>query len=251
MALRAVNEEEFVEAETKRIKTFIKFSSIWLLLLPPAFLFILLLSLETGSIAVFLIGLILLLGFPPVLILTLMRRREKVYGLWISGDKIVFALFKYLPIAMVAATISFFEYPLYLWLKYGGSFQFYSAKSTVLLLSFLLPASVFVFGVKIQQKMSGKFKLARNVRLNIPPRSAKEIILKALENLNITYFKPQGRLNANNGQKFVELESGIQIGVIVNFRDSAIRISDIPKNDTLEPEIEREILRLANLRESN
>lgn len=235
----------------KRIKTVILFFSLWLLVLPPVFHFIVSLSLQTGSIAVFLLGFLLLLGLPPFLItLVVTRWRKKVYGIWFSRKRIVFEVLNYFNFLILSSAVAFFEYPLYFWLRSGEFFQIHDPQIIAiiaLIFGFLLASISFVLVEKITQKMQRNFKENRSVVLNIPARSAKQIILEALEKQNISYSRPDGLFNANEGQKFVELESGIQIGVIPHFRRTVILISRIPKNDNLEPEIEKEILRLMNL----
>lgn len=52
-------------------------------------------------------------------------------------------------------------------------------------------------------------------------------------------------------QNYIELSSGMQIYTLFNPPISTISISRIPENSSEEEKIEKEILRLANLRESN
>ncbi len=244
-----VNEEEFIEAESRRIKAVLIFASIWLLILPPVFLALLYFLLQSGSIVFFFAFLLIFIAFPPFFILTY-RRAKRPYGLWISWEKMVIIFFKYLSLPIVAGILASFELPIYHW-AIRGDFHQIDIVNIIPLLGMALPTPVFLLFWNMYRRRRENFEENRNVLLKIPIASAKEIILKTLDNLNLPYSRPKGLFGLPDERKFVELESGIKIGVGQNFRDCLIFISDIPKGDTIEPKIEAEILRLAGFSESD
>ncbi len=232
MALRAVNEEEFVEAEKKWIRKLYIFLSLWILLAGPFY------SVYDDYVINMISLSLLLLLFLPVYQHT--KKAKDSQNLW------WFSMF----IMIIPLFMAEDFYLLWLWegVDILGS-------DLILILLLLLATIIFFavlhyYAVSVRKKWQ-KFEERRTTLLNLSLEETKDIIKEALKNLNTDYSEPQSILGINEGRSFVELESGIKIGVNQIFRGSAIRISEIPKNDTLEPEIEREILRLANLHESN
>ncbi len=244
MRYGAVNEEEFIEAERKRIKSIIILSSIWLLFLPPVLC--VLLSLNWGNVVFFFSFLLTFIALPPFFIL-IFGRRKRPYAVWISWERVVFIFYKYLQLLMISVIVASIEIPLYQWITQGESYRI-SFASLFPLLGYVLLSFLFPLFVRLQRSRQAKFKENRNVLLPISRASAKDIIIKALDNLTLPYSRRKGLFGLPDERRFVELESGIKIGVGQNFRDCFISISDIPKNDTIEPKIEAEILRLANER---
>ncbi len=239
MILGAVNEEEFIEMERKWIRGIYVLLSLWLLLAGP-FYFIY----DNYVINMTSLSLLLLL-FLPVYQHT--KKAKEFQNLWRSLDDLFLINIKYFYMFILVILLFMVENLYLLWLWDGADIF---GTDPILVLPLVLStiisfAGLHYYAVSIRKKWK-KFEKRRTTLLNLSLEATKDIIIKALKNLNTDYSEPENHSILNGGRRFVELDSGIKIAVVQNLNRSQIIISDIPKNDTIEPKIEAEILKLAN-----
>ncbi len=236
-----MNEEEFIEAESKRIKKIYLGLSLVLLVLP-----VVLIPMVTADSAFMFLFPLLFSGVPVLFILFSMKKKD-VLGLWYSREKLSSAHLRGLSIffVMVGAGILL------------GGFLFTISSDADYMALFVASLGITFFFVLssllsvkyIEKEMHRKlemFEMSRSILLGIPVDSAKKLITEAIKGLEVKYSEVVPRSKFDRPWH-IELETGMRIYAIKHFKNSQILIARIPKNDLIEPKIEEEILRLAAL----
>ncbi len=232
-----MNEEEFIETETKRIWRIYVGLGLLLLVATPTIALVVSSNVQLGLLFP------VIFASVPSLFLLFLPRKKEVQGFWYSRERLspihlkglsIFLLFIAAGFVLAGIAVSRSDLT-------GNTLSVFSFTT---ILSFLLFSVLAVKYIERDMKRTlEKFEMSRAIPLNIPVNSAKELVISALKNLNLQYSEaiPRSKFDV---PWHVEFESGMRIYAASHFKKSEIVIVRIPKGDTTEPEIEKEILRL-------
>ncbi|GEM_PF-1508607 len=244
MRYGAVNEEEFIEAERKRIGRIYMALGLLLLVLPMVIVLIVMAD------AFFLWLFPLLFSIVPVLFLLSSLGKKGEQGLWYSSEKLSGIHLRGLSIFFIMAGAGIMLAGVLFAIRSGIDYMTNPLFIVSFLMLFLFVFSSILAVKYVEKEMHRKlekFEMRRNIVLGIPVDSAKEVIKRAVTGLRLEHseFVPRSKFDV---LWHIELESGMRIYALTNFKNSRILIARIHKGDTIEPKIEAEILRLANER---
>ncbi len=241
MRYGAVNEEEFIEMQRKWIRGFYLLLGLWVIVVP--------------IVVVYDFPLVLTMFFIAIIPVAVMfwgnRNKRKGLGLWLSTENLMKLHAKYINIFVLFLLLSIAEISILFRMKYAfNPFQFADYTFSfffVIILVLFIPVAVR-YGSKEGTRRFGR---VRSLSVKLPRETVDRIILDALHNLKLDYrnAKPESKWSMEP-QSYIELSSGMRISTFSNLPVSTISISRIPEGSSEEREIEKEILRLSNLHQS-